>query len=80
VKIVKRPKPVGVCTVCAALTNELQFINQRCSAILHGRRCSGQYRSELTHVWGECEECHAVGRVGTQECPSCKGFGWFLVA
>jgi hypothetical protein len=79
-KVVKKSKPLGVCNVCSALTNEVQFVNQRCNAVVHGRRCAGQYKSELTHVWAECETCHASGKVGTQACDGCAGFGWRLIA
>jgi hypothetical protein len=34
----------------------------------------------LTHVWAECETCHATGKVGTQVCDGCLGFGWRLIA
>lgn len=77
---VRKPKPLGVCNTCGALTDQIEFVNQRCNKIVHGRRCAGLYKSELTHVWAECEECGAVGKVGTQVCTSCEGFGWRLIA
>lgn len=79
-KQVKKPKPLGVCTVCSALTDQLVLVNQRCNRVVSGRRCAGQFRSELTHVWSACEECHAVGKVGSLPCSSCHGYGWFLIA
>ena len=79
-KRIRKPKPLGVCNVCGALTDQIEFVNQRCNKTLHGRRCAGLFKSELTHVWAECEECDAVGKVGTQICMSCEGFGWRLIA
>ncbi len=76
----KKPKPLGVCNVCSALTDQIEFVNQRCNRTVHGRRCAGQFKSELTHVWAECDECGAIGKVGTQACSSCAGFGWRLIA
>jgi hypothetical protein len=80
VKQVKKPKPLGVCNVCGALTDQVEFVNQRCNKVVYGRRCYGQYKSELTHVWAECETCRASGKVGTQRCEGCEGFGWKLLA
>ena len=44
-----------------------------------GRRCSGVFRAGLGHVWVECTECKAFGKVGSLECSECKGFGWKLM-
>lgn len=77
---VKKSKPLGVCTVCYALSDQLVLVNQRCNRVVNGRRCAGQFRSELSHVWTECEECRALGKVGSQPCASCGGYGWFLMA
>ena len=38
--------------------------------------CSGIYKSGLTFLWDACEGCECTGRVGTQVCTECKGFGW----
>jgi len=76
----KKPKPLGVCNVCGAFTDQIEQVNQRCTAVVYGRRCAGQFRSELSHVWAECEVCGATGVVGTQRCDNCAGFGWRLIA
>jgi hypothetical protein len=72
----KRPKPFGVCSVCYALTNHHEYLNHRCNEALHGRRCSGTYKSAMTYLWDQCEACDAIGKVGTQVCSECSGFGW----
>lgn len=74
----KKPKPLGVCTVCRDYTGEHIRMNHRCVRVHGGRRCSGIYRSSLTVVWIECPTCHGMGRVGTQECGECAGWGWLL--
>jgi hypothetical protein len=72
----KQPKPLGVCSVCRALTNEKVYLNHRCSQTLHGRRCSGMFKSALTVLWDQCESCGATGKVGSQSCSGCLAFGW----
>jgi hypothetical protein len=79
-KQVKKPKPLGVCNICNALTDQSIFVNQRCGRTVNGKRCAGQFRNELSRVWGECDECRALGKVGSQICGSCSGFGWMLIA
>lgn len=74
----KKSKPLGVCTVCRDFTDEHMRMNHRCSRTVLGRRCSGVYKSSLTIVWYECPGCHAAGKVGTQQCTECKGWGWLL--
>ena len=72
----KKEKPLAVCSVCQALSNEHAHLNHRCSQIVNGRRCYGIYKSALTYLWDACEGCECTGRVGTQVCTECKGFGW----
>ncbi|HUF20419.1 MAG TPA: hypothetical protein VMP00_06655 [Burkholderiales bacterium] len=79
-RLAKRPQPLGVCNVCGALAADIEFINQRCHKVVHGRRCYGIFKSELTHVWAECLVCNATGKVGTQACDECAGWGWRLIA
>lgn len=74
----KKPKPLGICTVCRAFTDEHIRMNHRCVKTIGGRRCSGIYRSSLTVVWNECPTCFGTGRVGTQKCGECAGWGWTL--
>lgn len=76
---VRRPKPLGVCNVCGQLTDMLEMVNQRCNRTIHGRRCAGQIKSELGHIWVKCESCDAAGKVGSQKCRECLGFGWRLL-
>jgi hypothetical protein len=61
------------------LTDQIEMINHRCTYTLHGRRCAGLFKSELSHVWVACESCDAVGKVGTVICSECSGFGWRLL-
>jgi len=75
----RKPKPLGVCNVCGQLTDQLAMVNHRCMRTVHGRRCAGLVKSELTHIWVECQSCEAVGKVGTQICSGCSGFGWRLL-
>ena len=72
----KQPKPAEVCSVCQALSNRPIDLNHRCNETLSGRRCSGIYKSALTNLWDQCESCRATGRVGSQVCGNCAGFGW----
>lgn len=76
---VRKPKPLGVCNVCGQLSDQIVMINHRCTHTVHGRRCAGLFKSELTHVWVACESCDAVGKVGTVICRECSGFGWRLL-
>ncbi len=72
----KKSKPLAVCNVCSAYTDELAYVNSRCNKTLHGRRCSGIFRSGLGQTWAECESCKGFGLVGSVSCGECKGFGW----
>jgi hypothetical protein len=72
----KKAKPLAVCSVCQALSNRHESVNHRCDQIVSNRRCSGIYKSALTYLWDACEGCECTGRVGTQTCTECKGFGW----
>ena len=74
----KKPKPLGVCTLCRDYTDEHIRMNHRCVQVHRGRRCSGVYRSSLSVVWIECPTCHGTGSVGTQKCGECAGWGWML--
>jgi len=72
----KQPKPLEVCSVCDALSNQRADLNHRCNRTLHGRRCSGTYKSALSRLWNPCEACAAAGKVGSEVCRECAGFGW----
>jgi hypothetical protein len=72
----KKSKPLEVCSVCHALSDRREDLNHRCSTTVHGRRCSGTYKSSMAYTWDQCESCQATGKVGTQACPECSGFGW----
>lgn len=76
---IKKPKPLAVCTVCGAYTNEVAYVNSRCNRVVTGRRCPGIFRSILGQLWLECPECKGYGRIGSLECGECKGFGWQLM-
>jgi hypothetical protein len=72
----KKEKPLAVCSVCHALSNEHAHLNHRCNEIVNNRRCYGIYKSGLTFLWDACEGCDSTGRVGTQVCTECHGYGW----
>lgn len=74
----KRPKPLAACSVCHALSNQHEYLNHRCGVTVNGRRCYGTYKSAITYLWDQCESCEATGKVGTQVCSECAGFGWKL--
>lgn len=76
----KKRKPVGVCSVCFALTEDRDKLNHRCQAVHKNRRCPGRFLHDLSHVWDECQSCHATGKVGSEVCVECAGFGWRLFA
>ncbi|MBI4192098.1 MAG: hypothetical protein HY525_16355 [Betaproteobacteria bacterium] len=78
-KLVKKEKPLGVCNVCRAYTDQHEYVNHRCNKTVHGRRCYGTFKSGLGEVWDQCQTCHATGKVGTQTCSECAGFGWHLI-
>jgi hypothetical protein len=75
----KKSKPLAVCTVCWAYTDDLAYVNSRCYKVVNGRRCSGVFRSGLGLSWAECESCKGYGLVGSVSCSECKGFGWKLM-
>ena len=74
----KKPKPMGVCSVCHGLQNQHEYLNHRCSEVVAGRRCSGIYKSGMSFQWDQCESCGATGKVGSQVCTACSGFGWTM--
>lgn len=74
----KKPRPLGICTVCRDYTDEHIRMNHRCVRVHGGRRCPGIYQSSLTVVWNECPTCHGKGLVGSQKCGECAGWGWIL--
>ena len=74
----KKAKPFAACSVCQALTSQRGDLNHRCGKVVNGRRCWGTYKSAVTFLWDPCESCEATGRVGTQVCGECAGFGWKL--
>jgi hypothetical protein len=76
----KKHKPLAVCSVCHALSNQHEELNHRCGHQFNGRRCYGTYKSAITYLWDQCEGCEATGQVGTQTCSECAGFGWKLYA
>jgi len=77
-RLEKKPKPFGVCEACGAITDQRGDINQRCRKTVHGRRCSGIFKSGLGvgGVWQECSSCNATGKSGARRCDECSGFGW----
>ena len=74
----KKPKPLAVCNVCGAFAGEHQDVNHRCTRALYGRRCSGTFKSSLGLVWDECQACYATGKVGSETCVECSGWGWHM--
>ena len=74
----KKPKPLGVCTVCKDFTDEHIRMNHRCIRSTPGRRCTGIYKSSLNVVFNECASCQASGKVGSLKCSECQGWGWVL--
>ena len=70
--------PLGVCSVCHALTNLHEALNHRCDKVVTGRRCYGTYKSGMAYLWDQCESCEATGVVGSQKCSACEGYGWTL--
>ena len=74
----KLPHPAGVCNVCNALTNHHEFVNHRCDKTVTGRRCAGTYKSGVSFLWDACDGCEATGKVGSQTCSQCEGYGWRL--
>jgi hypothetical protein len=74
----KLPHPAGVCNVCGALTSHHEFVNHRCDKVVTGRRCSGTYKSGVAFLWDMCAGCEATGKVGSQVCSECAGYGWRL--
>jgi len=72
----KQPKPAGACSVCLALMRRREVLNHRCDQVVNGRRCYGTYKSAMTSLWDQCVSCEGTGKVGTQACSECAGFGW----
>ena len=76
----KLRKPLGVCSVCQALTNLHEDLNHRCHGRFNGRPCYGTFKSGVSALWDPCDACHSTGRVGSESCRECAGFGWRLYA
>ena len=76
---VKKSKTLAVCNVCGAFSNEYQDVNHRCTKALYGRRCSGAFRSSPGLSWDQCIACAATGKVGSETCVECSGWGWHLM-
>ena len=74
----KLAHPVAVCNVCHALTNMHESLNHRCDKVVTGRRCAGTYKSGISFLWDACSGCEATGKVGSQTCSECAGYGWIL--
>jgi hypothetical protein len=72
----RKAKPLAVCNVCHALTNQHELLNHRCNETVNNRRCYGIFKSALAYLWDACEGCECTGRIGSQVCTECKGFGW----
>ncbi|MCC6473530.1 MAG: hypothetical protein IT514_07265 [Burkholderiales bacterium] len=75
----RKRKPLGVCDVCGAYIGIKMYLNHRCQQSRYGRRCPGKYKSDLGHVWNECQSCRATGVLGGGACPDCGGWGWSLL-
>ena len=69
-----------MCSVCSALSNARENLNHRCGHTFSGRRYYGIYKSAMTYLWDPCAGCEATGRVGSEVCRECAGFGWKLYA
>ena len=74
----KLSHPLAACNVCGALTNLHENVNHRCGHVETGRRCYGTFKSGVGMLWDACESCGATGKVGSQACAECKGYGWRL--
>lgn len=74
----RKDKPLAACGVCRGLTDRHEDLNHRCNQVINGRRCYGTYKSAIAYLWDQCEACEARGKVGTQPCAACAGFGWVM--
>jgi len=72
----KRAQPVGVCSICSALTNLREDIYYGCDRFVNGTRCAGTFNSATMYVWYECGSCKATGKVESDICGKCFGYGW----
>lgn len=75
----ERPKPLGVCSVCYALTNLHEDVYRPCDQIVNGKRCDGTFQNAVTYLWERCPSYKATGEIGIQVCGECSGFGWYDV-
>jgi hypothetical protein len=55
-----------------------ESLNHRCDKVVTGRRCSGNYKSGVSYLWDACTGCEVTGKVGSQICSECGGYGWIL--
>lgn len=76
--LTKLAHPLAVCAVCHTLTNKYESVNHRCNHVVSGRRCYGTFKSGIGSLWDPCEACGATGKVGSQTCSECAGYGWHL--
>jgi DnaJ-class molecular chaperone len=72
---IKRP-PVAYCTTCKITSHEITCVNNRCSAIISGKRCKGTMRSALSKGdWQVCSSCSGIGEREEKRCEQCNGNG-----
>lgn len=77
-KLTKKPKPHGVCSMCQMPNSRREALNHRCNEVVNARRCSGIVKSAVNSLWDECETCRATGKLRVTPCRECAGFGWKL--
>jgi RNA polymerase subunit RPABC4/transcription elongation factor Spt4 len=78
--LTKKLRPVGVCSLCHAVTYKTETINQRCGRSPNGRRCRGEFKAATREVgWKACTSCEQTGVFESRSCPFCNGVGWHLM-
>jgi len=76
-----KPRPVAVCTRCAAVSYAQNLINGQCAQTVVGKRCVGVNGSALNaDDWKQCEACAGTGANRTVRCGQCDGAGWLYAS
>ena len=72
-----KPRPVGICTHCGAISYDTGQLNGRCTEQVAGTRCVGVKGSARREDdWKLCEKCAGSGKAGRASCGYCAEAGW----
>ncbi len=72
-----KPKPVAVCTECKLPSTNITGNNERCPRSVEQKGCPGRIHSAAHEGdWKGCPDCFVTGKIKSDKCNTCDGFGW----